>query len=68
MIASGAAFSSIIHGPDQPRVPESPVLKRSNFADDLADLQKSAGIEFSMASFHGFDMVGLSAPDFERFL
>jgi len=45
-----------------------PMLERANFADDLADLQKSTCVEFGMTSLHGFDMVGMGPPAFERLL
>jgi hypothetical protein len=44
------------------------MLERANFADNLADLQKSTCVEFSVTSLHGFDMVGMSPPAFERLL
>lgn len=41
------------------------MLERPDLADNLANLQETAGIEFGVAPFHGFDVFGVRAPGFE---
>src|SRR4051794_10775796 len=42
------------------------VIERADFADDLADLQKSAGVEFRMSPFHRLDVFRMRAPGLQR--
>src|SRR5579859_3072046 len=52
--------------PPSGRLSFTRMVERSNFTDHLADLEKAAGIKLGMPSLHGFHMLGMRAPGFQR--